>query len=445
MKRTKLLLLILAILMPMMVNADAVEINGIYYNLVSAGKIAVVTQSPSYYSGDIVIPDKVPYQGDDYEVTAIGNRAFFGNSEITSIIIPNSVTSIGEFAFADCYFLSTINIPNGVTSINEAVFRNCWNISSITIPNSVTSIGYNAFLNCKGLTSITIPNSVEEIRSSAFCGCVNLGNVDMPNNVSIINNETFKRCSSLTSITIPNSVTSIGMLAFSECSSLTSITIPNSVTSLSSYSFKDCSSLISFTLGNSVVSIGSETFNGCVQLADVYCYAKSVPTASGAFAGSNIENATLHVLESSIDAYSAAAPWSNFNSIVKIDMPKHTLQYMVDGESYKSYEIEEGESITSEAAPTKEGYTFSGWSEIPETMPANDVTITGTFSINKYNLTYKVDGEDYKTVQVDYGATITPEAAPTREHYTFSGWSEIPETMPRGSAYSRTLHFFWLE
>ena len=97
MKRTKLLLLILAILMPMMVNADAVEINGIYYNLVSAGKIAVVTQSPSYYSGDIVIPDKVPYQGDDYEVTAIGNRAFFGNSEITSIIIPNSVTCIGEY------------------------------------------------------------------------------------------------------------------------------------------------------------------------------------------------------------------------------------------------------------------------------------------------------------------------------------------------------------
>ena len=111
-------------------------------------------------------------------------------------------------------------------------------------------------------------------------------------------------------------------------------------------------------------------------------------------------------------------------------MPKHTLTYLVDGVSYKSFEIEEGESIVPEAEPTKEGYTFSGWSEIPETMPAHDVTITGTFSINKYKLTYTVDGEEYKTYEMEYGAAINPETAPTKEGYTFSGWSEIPETMP---------------
>ena len=103
---------------------------------------------------------------------------------------------------------------------------------------------------------------------------------------------------------------------------------------------------------------------------------------------------------------------------------------MVDGELYKSYDIEEDETITPEADPTKTGYTFSGWSDIPATMPANDVTITGTFSINKYNLIYKVDGEDYKTVPTEYNSAITPEAAPTKEGYTFSGWSNIPATMP---------------
>ena len=107
-----------------------------------------------------------------------------------------------------------------------------------------------------------------------------------------------------------------------------------------------------------------------------------------------------------------------------------TLLYKVDGEDYKSYEIEYGASITPEAEPTKEGYTFSGWSEIPETMPANDVTITGTFTINKYKLIYYVDGEEYKSFELDYGTSITPEAEPTKEGYTFSGWSEIPETMP---------------
>ena len=109
---------------------------------------------------------------------------------------------------------------------------------------------------------------------------------------------------------------------------------------------------------------------------------------------------------------------------------KYKLTYMVDGVEYKSYEVEFGAKITPEAEPTKEGHTFSGWSEIPTTMPANDVTITGTFTVNKYKLIYKIDGEVYKTVSYDFGATITPEAEPTKEGYTFSGWSEIPSTMP---------------
>lgn len=107
-----------------------------------------------------------------------------------------------------------------------------------------------------------------------------------------------------------------------------------------------------------------------------------------------------------------------------------TLLYKVDGEDYKSFEIEYGASITPEAEPTKEGYTFSGWSEIPATMPANDVTVTGTFTINKYKLTYYVDGEEYKSFELEYGTIITPEVEPTKEGYTFSGWSTIPETMP---------------
>ena len=108
----------------------------------------------------------------------------------------------------------------------------------------------------------------------------------------------------------------------------------------------------------------------------------------------------------------------------------YTLTYMVDGKEYKTTSVKYGSTITAEAAPTKEGYTFSGWSEIPATMPAHDVTVTGTFTINSYTLTYMVDGQVFKTVSVKYGSTITAETAPTKEGYTFSGWSEIPETMP---------------
>ena len=109
---------------------------------------------------------------------------------------------------------------------------------------------------------------------------------------------------------------------------------------------------------------------------------------------------------------------------------KYKLTYTVDGEEYKSLDVEFGSAITPETAPTKEGYTFSGWSEVPSTMPAKDVTVTGTFNVNKYKLTYKIDGEEYKSLDVEFGSAITPETAPTKEGYTFSGWSEVPSTMP---------------
>ena len=109
---------------------------------------------------------------------------------------------------------------------------------------------------------------------------------------------------------------------------------------------------------------------------------------------------------------------------------KYKLTYKVDGEVYKTIAYDYGDRITPESAPTKVGYTFSGWSAIPSTMPSEDVTITGSFTVNKYRLTYKVDGDVYITYDVDYGEDITPESAPMKDGYTFSGWSYIPSIMP---------------
>ena len=108
----------------------------------------------------------------------------------------------------------------------------------------------------------------------------------------------------------------------------------------------------------------------------------------------------------------------------------YKLSYVVDGVSYKTSTVIFGTALTAEQAPVKEGYTFSGWSEIPATMPASDVTITGTFSVNSYELTYVVDGVTYKTTTVNFGSALTAEQAPVKEGYTFSGWSEVPVTMP---------------
>ena len=116
---------------------------------------------------------------------------------------------------------------------------------------------------------------------------------------------------------------------------------------------------------------------------------------------------------------------------------QYKLVYMVDGQTYKTISIDYGVNITPEKAPEREGYTFSGWSEIPAKMPAKDVTVTGSFTINKYKLVYLVDGKTYKTYEVEYGASITPEAQPKKEGYTFSGWDIVPANMP---AYDVTVN-----
>ena len=172
MKQT-LLSLLLALLPLLAAAADAVEIGGIYYNLIPKGKVAEVTSKPSgYYSDEIVIPESVEHDGVSYGVTGIGDYAFRDCSVLTSVTIPNSVTSIGSSAFSGCSGLTSVTIPNSVTSIGSSAFALCSGLTSVTIPNSVTTIGAFAFAECSGLTSVTIGNSVTTIGDYAFHGCI---------------------------------------------------------------------------------------------------------------------------------------------------------------------------------------------------------------------------------------------------------------------------------
>ena len=253
--------------------------NDICYKIGENNTVSVVSRD-SKYSGDVVIPDQVSYNGSNYDVTAIGARAFYYCSGLTSITIPNSVTSIGSEAFWCCSGLTSITIPSSVASIGASAFYYCESLTSITIPNSVTTISNGAFSRCRRLTEITIPNSVTSIGESAFRECRSLTSITIPNSVISIGSYVFYNCTGLTSVhisdleawcriifngydsnplyrahhlyldgeeikdlVIPNSMTSIGNYAFVGCSGLTSITIPNSVTSIGQGAFSWCSGL----------------------------------------------------------------------------------------------------------------------------------------------------------------------------------------------------------
>ena len=114
------------------------------------------------------------------------------------------------------------------------------------------------------------------------------------------------------------------------------------------------------------------------------------------------------------------------------DAKVYNLIYMVDGVEYKKVPVKFGSTITPEAFPTKVGYTFSGWGEIPATMPTSDVTVNGSFTINKYTCTFDTDGgSEVAGITQDYNSAITAPTAPTKTGYTFAGWvPAIPETVP---------------
>ena len=152
----------------MVASADAVEINGIYYNLVSKAKIAEVTSNPNRYSGEIVIPESVEYGDVTYNVTSIGENSFQGCYGMTSVTIGNSVTSIGENAFSRCSGLTSVIIPGSVTSIGNNAFAHCSGLTSVTIGNSVASFERGVFGYCSSLTSVNIPNSVTSIGQESF-------------------------------------------------------------------------------------------------------------------------------------------------------------------------------------------------------------------------------------------------------------------------------------
>ena len=256
----------------------------------------------------IIIPDGV---------TEICQFAFRDCSSLVSINIPNSVTSIG--CFYGCTSLKSINIPDSVTAIGSYAFSHCTNLENITIPDSVTEIGNYAFSMCKHLKSITIPDSVTEIGTSAFWSCSRLESVTLGNGVTTINNYTFDRCPKLKNINIPDGVTSIGDGAFAYCSNLESITIPDSVTTIVDFAFQYCSKLESITIPDGVTHIGHGAFDNCSSLANVYCKPTTPPAVKtfsllggwGAF-DSNASGRKIYVPEESVDAYKAAAGWSEY-------------------------------------------------------------------------------------------------------------------------------------
>lgn len=116
------------------------------------------------------------YIGEETVVTvpAEMKRFDFTESKIEQVTLSDGIKSIGDSAFSGCTDLSSVVIPGSITQIGNDVFSNCHKMVSVTIPDSVTTIGSGAFWACVALASIKIPDSVTNIGDEAFVGCGSL-------------------------------------------------------------------------------------------------------------------------------------------------------------------------------------------------------------------------------------------------------------------------------
>ena len=334
------------------------KINGIFYNF--NGDEATVTKEKSLgtYTGNVIIPEAVTYEGKTYKVTSIGENAFYAcSNDLTSVVIPNSVISIGNSAFYECKGLTNVSVPNSVKSIGQGAFMMCRNLTTVSLGNSIESVGEDCFAYCDNLTSINIPPSLTIIPKSFITGA-KIKSIVIPEGVTTIGQTSF--ACHLESITIPSTVTSIDKYPFGlgtdintpdtlkvyinnleawlkifakyyeesgrwdilhpfysrvtggKCNILylngevlQDVVIPASMTTIPPYAFYGCQGIKTVTMHNAVTEIAAGAFSNCRNLESVVISNSVTKIGMNAFLQDTIQSLVIGsgVLEIAKDAF----------------------------------------------------------------------------------------------------------------------------------------------
>ena len=343
-KRTALFSM--AVLCSVVANAQF-DYEGITYKV--SGTTAII-QKPSAaigtYSGDIVIPETVPYNGKDYTVVSAVATAFKGNEAITSIQLPNTVNKFIKGQFSKCTNLKKANIPTAITAFPGNVFEYCSSLEEITIPDNITVINGSQFNGCTGLKKIILEGTTElEIDNASglqakytagsgdaaidyistleevvvnrpmksvqpaknpWRGNTSIKKVTFGGNCTAVFSNMFENCSSLTEINIPETVTSIAANAFAG-TGIASLDLHGGIATISSSAFQNCKSLTtvkinegttfidalafngspvsSLSLPASLTTIGKQAFNNCALTGDIVLPAAVARINDLAFSG----------------------------------------------------------------------------------------------------------------------------------------------------------------
>lgn len=423
-------------------------------------------------------------------VTLIGMHAFFGCEKLVSVEFSKSLEVISDDAFCWCESLSEITLPNSLKRIFGHAFKYCTNLSSIIIGDSVDYIGMGVFSDCSSLKSIVFPHSLERLDVNVTSNCKNLEKITLGNSLKEVK-ANFSRCTNLRDVycfatQVPTATYKSG---YSYYNSFEREDVKNATLHVPTSLLNEYKNRIPWSYFGNIVALPSIPYSITYKIDgekyksyefneyEIIPIEESPYKKGFTFSGWNnaprtmpnndvvVEgyfSANIYKVTYSIDgkdyrtfdvAYNSAIPienapekegytfsgWSEIPDIMPdhdvtvsgtFDINTYTITYLLNDSVYKREEYKYGATIAKVSPPSKEGFSFSGWSELPEIMPAHDLTVTGSMLANKYTITYMLGAKEYKTVEYEYGATIVPEPDPTIEGYTFLGWKDIPETMP---------------
>ncbi len=347
--------------------------------------VTYITNSPdasgfvSTYSGDVIVPDEVNWNGQMFKVTQIGDRAMFNNQSLYTLKLPEGISSIGNQAFSHCYSMYSVNVPATVSRIADYAFEYCEDLQAIILPASLIDMGDGVFQQCYGLQYIEVAEGNPLLKSDegvlykniesdtamtllVYPGARNRSEYSVLEGTAIIDSYALSANSSLKEITLPRSLKRIDLFAFSECLMLEAINvvegnvmytsdngvlytadgssllqfpqakmapefeIPEGVEGIGELGFSMVRGVSELTIPSTMKNIGEMAFFFTQSLTKITCNAVTPPEWDVSLIYPTLSlfddviylQAPLYVPAESVELYKKAPGWSNFQTICAI-------------------------------------------------------------------------------------------------------------------------------
>lgn len=246
---------------------NSFESEGIRYLLNDDMNSCMVTYPQAgVYAGDIVIPSSVIYEGFSYTVSGIGEYAFAGSAQLTSVVIPSGVWTVGRNAFQGCASIVDITLPDHVSELEEQTFYGCTSLVAFH-GKGVGSVGGAAFGNCPELSMVEFGKDVSYFGDSAFKNCRSLKSMVIPAG-AVFGTSAFSGCTGLESITLPYDLEVLPAHIFNGCTSLKEAKGSERLVEVADYAFYTCGSLENFYFPSTIEHVGENAFGFCTSLRE---------------------------------------------------------------------------------------------------------------------------------------------------------------------------------